>query len=59
MEPLNVTSIDAVLTKFKAFITQVDINYPQKMLKVSVRKTDSPLEQVAPYRRKLKLHKKD
>lgn len=59
MEPLNVTSIDAVLTKFKAFITQVDINYPQKMLKVSVRKTDSPLEQVAPYRRKVKLHKKD
>lgn len=59
MEPINITSIDAVLTKFKAFITQVDINYPQKQLKVTVRKTDSPLEQIAPYRRKVKIHKKD
>lgn len=59
MEPINITSIDSVLTKFKAFVTQVDINYPQKELKVSVRKTDSPLEQIAPYRRKLKIQKKD
>lgn len=59
MEPLNITSIDAVLTKFKAFVTEVDINYPQKMLKICVRKTDSPLEKIAPYRRKLKIQKND
>jgi len=59
MEPLNITSIDAVLTKFKAFVNQIDINYPQKMLKVVIRKTDSPLEKIAPYRRKLKIQKND
>lgn len=58
MEPISIVSIDAVLTKFKAFVTQVDINYPQKQLKVTVRKTDSPLESIAPYRRKVKIQKK-
>lgn len=57
MEPINIASIDSVLSKFKAFISQVNIDYPQKALKVSVRKTDSPLEKIAPYRRKLKLQK--
>tara|TARA_A100001015_G_scaffold284322_1_gene350647 strand:- start:1270 stop:1962 length:693 start_codon:yes stop_codon:yes gene_type:complete len=59
MEPISIISIDAVLTKFKAFINQVTIDYPKKALKVSVRKTDSPLEKIAPYRRKLKLQRKD
>jgi len=59
MEPLDITSIDLVLTKFKAFITQVDINYPQKQLQIRIRKTDSPLEQIAPYRRKVKMQKKN
>ena len=59
MEPINIVSIDSVLTKFKAFINQVEIEYPKKQLKVCVRKTDSPLEKIAPYRRKLKLQKKD
>lgn len=59
LEPLNISSIDAVLTKFKAFVTQVDIMFPQKMLKVSVRKTDSPLEAIAPYRRSVKVQKKN
>ena len=59
MEPLDISSIDHVLNKFKAFITQVDIDYPQKQIKVCVRKTDSPLEKIAPYRRKLKLQKLD
>jgi hypothetical protein len=59
MEPLDITSIDLVLTKFKAFITQVDVNYPQKQLQISIRKTDSPLEQIAPYRRKVKMQKKN
>ena len=59
MEPINIVRIDSVLTKFKAFINQVEIQYPQKQLKVSVRKTDSPLEKIAPYRRKLKLLKKN
>ena len=59
MEPLEITSIDAVLTKFKAFVHQVELDYPKKVLKVSVRKTDSPLEKIAPYRRKLKMLKKN
>lgn len=58
MEPINIVSIDSVLNKFKAFINQVEVEYPKKQLKVSVRKTDTPLEKIAPYRRKLKLHKK-
>lgn len=57
LEPLNISSIDAVLRKFKAFVTQVHIMFPQKKLKVTVRKTDSPLEAIAPYRRSVKIQK--
>lgn len=57
MELLNITKIDSVLHKFKAFINQVHVDFPQKQLRVSVRKSDSPLEQIAPYRRKVKLQK--
>lgn len=57
IELLEITKIDSVLTKFKAFVTDVEIEYPKKVLKVSVRKTDSPLEKIAPFRRKLKMKK--
>lgn len=57
LELLEIGKIDNVLNAFKAFVNQIYVNYPAKNLRVSIRKSDSPLENIAPYRRKLKIKK--
>lgn len=59
LELLEITKVDTVLSSFKAFINQIYIDYPTKQLRVSIRKSDSPLEKIAPYRRKLKIRKSE
>ena len=58
MEELEMIKIDTVLRKFKAFITEVEIDFPHSLLRVTIRKSDSPLEKIAPVRKLLKIRKK-
>lgn len=57
IEIFEVESIDRILKKFKAFIPDVQVNFPAKSLVISVRKSDTPLDKLAPLhkRKKVKL----
>lgn len=57
LEVIDITKIDTVLSRFKAFINQIVIDYPTRKLQVSIRKSDSPLEGIIPLRRKLKIRR--
>lgn len=59
LEIMDISKIDTVLSAYKAFVNQIYVDYPKKQLRVLVRKSDTPLESIAPYRRKLKVIKKD
>ena len=59
IEELEIIKIDTVLRKFKAFITEVEIDFPHSLLRVTIRKSDSPLEKIAPVRKLLKIRKKN
>ena len=57
LENVEITKVDTVLNAFKAFINQIIIDFPAKKLRLSIRKSDSPLEGIAPFRRKMKIRR--
>lgn len=52
VELLSQKSIDTILNKFKAFVSDVTFDFPQKQLIFIVRKTDTPLAKVVQTARK-------
>ncbi len=52
IEALDVKTIDSIINKFRAFVSDVTFDFPQKQLIFVIRKTDTPLEKIAQVRRK-------
>ena len=55
IEMFEVTAIDKILQKFKVFIPNVEVNFPAKYLSIFIRKSDTPLEKIAPIQRRKKV----
>lgn len=52
VETLSINTIDVILNKFRAFVSDVTFDFPQKNIIFVIRKTESPLQKVAQIRRK-------
>ena len=52
VETLPMKTIDTILNKFRAFVSDVTFDFPQKNIVFVIRKTETPLQKVAQIRRK-------
>jgi len=56
IEVIDVDYIQEVVQKYRAFITKTTFDYPQKKLKLNIRRNDTPIRQIA-HRKKLKIRR--
>lgn len=55
IEVLDMEYMQEVVQKYRAFITTTIFDYPQKKLKINIRRNDTPITQIIAQRKKVKL----
>lgn len=55
IELFHVDAVDSILERYRAFIPDVIVNYPAKQLCFNIRKTDTPLDKIAPLQKRKKV----
>lgn len=55
IELFYVEAVDKILERYRAFIPDVIVNYPAKEIIFNIRKTDTPLDKIAPVQKRKKV----